>query len=89
MPVCYLKRASIKAGEYPIFYRVAFRHQPKSPLRTGGSGAAKMSSPGSAVSSKVNAMDDGDGLERGSDFFHEQRKIVLSLNFPAHSKLQM
>ena len=94
MPVCYLKRAKITAGEYLIFYRVAFRHEPKqsgSPLRTGGS--HKFASPGSAISSKAPAthnMDDAtDQGIKNSNFFHEQRKIVLSVHFPAQSKLQM
>ena len=100
MPVCYMKRAKITAGEYLIFYRVAFRHEPKqqkgggsgsSPLRTGGN--SKLASPGSAISGKApasNNMDDAtDYAIDNSDFFHEQRKIVLSVHFPAQSKLQM
>ena len=89
MPVCYMKRAKITAGEYLIFYRVAFRHEPKqtggsSPLRTGGN---KLASPGSAISGKApasNNMDDAtDYAIDNSNFFHEQRKIVLSVHFPA------
>ena len=71
MPVCYLKRAKITAGEYLIFYRVAFRHEPKqsgSPQRTAGRGAAKLASPGSVLSSKglTSNMDDANDMSNGN-----------------------
>ena len=86
MPVCYLKRAKITAGEYLIFYRVAFRYPKKS-------GSFNIASPGSNLSSKVPLSQNTDGeandIADAQNFFHEQRKIVLSLHFPAQSKLQM
>ena len=68
MPVCYLKRAKITAGEYLIFYRVAFRYPKKS-------GSFNIASPGSNLSSKVPLSQNTDGeandIADAQNFFHE------------------
>ena len=49
-PLIYLKRNKLPAGEYLIFYRVAFRHEPE-PLKVKHIG--QFGTPNSGTSSKV------------------------------------
>ena len=71
MPLCYIKRNKIVAGEYLIFYRAAFKYPPDMTTQP---------SPYSQTSQKKPATDLMDGV-------HEHRKLVLSVHFPAGSKL--
>ena len=52
MPLCYIKRNKILAGEYLIFYRAAFKTDSASPKPRG----SKMCSPFSLGSKQHSAM---------------------------------
>ena len=78
MPLTFIKRNKLVAGEYLIFYRAAFKFAPDENLVTNPS-------PYSHVSAKKPpklATDHMDG-------YHRHRKLVLTAHFPANSKLQM
>ena len=78
MPLIHIKRNKIVAGEYLLFYRAAFKFSPDEILATNPS-------PYSHVSAKrppTHATDLMDG-------YHQHRKLVLTVHFPANSKLQM
>ena len=51
MPLCYFKKNNMKAGEYLIFYRSAFRHDPSASIKSSGT-SKFVGSPGSRKSGK-------------------------------------
>ena len=67
MPVCYLKRSKITAGEYLIFYRVGFRYEKQStPGKTPGA-KTPVNSPKSVISSKIQTSNGNNGMDDATD----------------------
>ena len=91
-PVVYLTRPQLKKGEYLLFYRVAFTDEVKSDF--GASGSFNRSNRISVGSSRGKMDSFKGGKNSAIDFNllkfpHTERKLVIGLNFPCNSKLQM
>ena len=100
VPLIYIKRPRMPAGEYLIFYRAAFRYPAETPGKSFSDSfnklsPAKLFSPKKSPKKQVPGyqMDDFTDLgavtqiDTEAPFYHDQRKLVLSLNFPNNSKL--
>ena len=86
-PVVYITRRQLKQGEYLLFYRVAFTDEV---TNFEASGSFNRSLRSGRSKGAMDSFKRGKGIDFNMmKFPHTERKLVIGINFPNNSKLQM